>query len=70
MKSTKPKVLHPIAGRSLAGHVISRAHLEPEHVVVVVGHGREHVVEHLAEIALERRRARRAAGHRHAVRIA
>ena len=52
MKSAVPKVLHPIAGRSLVGHVIeAAAHLEPEHVVVVVGHGREHVVEHLAEIA-------------------
>ena len=52
MKSAVPKVLHPIAGRSLVGHVIeAAAHLEPEHVVVVVGHGRELVIEHLAEIA-------------------
>jgi len=52
MKSALPKVLHPIAGRSLVGHVIeAAAHLEPEHVVVVVGHGRELVVEHLAEVA-------------------
>ena len=52
MKSALPKVLHSIAGRSLVGHVIeAAAHLEPEHVVVVVGHGREHVVEHLAEVA-------------------
>jgi bifunctional UDP-N-acetylglucosamine pyrophosphorylase/glucosamine-1-phosphate N-acetyltransferase len=52
MKSAVPKVLHPIAGRSLVGHVIeAAAHLEPEHVVVVVGHGRDQVVEHLAEVA-------------------
>ena len=52
MKSALPKVLHPIAGRSLVGHVIeAAAHLEPEHVVVVVGHGRDLVVEHLAEVA-------------------
>jgi bifunctional UDP-N-acetylglucosamine pyrophosphorylase/glucosamine-1-phosphate N-acetyltransferase len=52
MKSALPKVLHPIAGRSLVGHVIeAAAHLEPEHVVVVVGHGRDVVVEHLAEVA-------------------
>jgi bifunctional UDP-N-acetylglucosamine pyrophosphorylase/glucosamine-1-phosphate N-acetyltransferase len=52
MKSALPKVLHPIAGRSLVGHVIeAAAHVEPEHVVVVVGHGRDLVVEHLSEVA-------------------
>lgn len=49
MKSAAPKVLHEICGRSLVGHVVaaSRA-LEPEHLVVVVGHAREQVAEHLA----------------------
>lgn len=52
MKSATPKVLHAIAGRSLLGHVIEAAStLEPEHLVVVTGHGREQVHEHLAEIA-------------------
>ena len=44
MKSAIPKVLHPVAGRSLLGYVIeAAAHIEPEHVMVVVGHGREQV---------------------------
>lgn len=52
MKSATPKVLHVIAGRSLLGHVLEAASaLEPEHVVVVVGHGRDLVGAHVAEIA-------------------
>ncbi|MEU6946785.1 bifunctional UDP-N-acetylglucosamine diphosphorylase/glucosamine-1-phosphate N-acetyltransferase GlmU [Streptomyces sp. NPDC046316] len=48
MKSKTPKVLHEIAGRSLVGHVVSAAReLEPEHLVVVVGHAREKVTAHL-----------------------
>ncbi|MGW6393568.1 bifunctional UDP-N-acetylglucosamine diphosphorylase/glucosamine-1-phosphate N-acetyltransferase GlmU [Streptomyces sp. NPDC055103] len=48
MKSKTPKVLHEIAGRSLVGHVVSAAReLEPEHLVVVVGHAREQVKGHL-----------------------
>ncbi|MFC9795926.1 bifunctional UDP-N-acetylglucosamine diphosphorylase/glucosamine-1-phosphate N-acetyltransferase GlmU [Streptomyces sp. NPDC057695] len=50
MKSKTPKVLHEIAGRSLVGHVVSAAReLEPEHLVVVVGHARERVKGHLDE---------------------
>lgn len=52
MKSATPKVLHTVAGRSLLGHVVeAAATLEPTHLVVVVGHGREQVTEHLAEVA-------------------
>lgn len=52
MKSATPKVLHPVAGRSLLGHVIEAAStIEPEHLVVVVGHGREQVISHVEEIA-------------------
>lgn len=52
MKSVTPKVLHEIAGRSLLGHVIeAAATLEPEHLVVVVGSGKEQVIAHLDEIA-------------------
>ena len=52
MKSATPKVLHEVAGRSLLGHVLAAvAALDPEHVVVVVGHGRDQVVAHLAETA-------------------
>ncbi|WUH93181.1 bifunctional UDP-N-acetylglucosamine diphosphorylase/glucosamine-1-phosphate N-acetyltransferase GlmU [Streptomyces sp. NBC_00433] len=49
MKSATPKVLHPICGRSLLGHVVAASReLDPEHLVVVVGHGREQVVDHLS----------------------
>jgi bifunctional UDP-N-acetylglucosamine pyrophosphorylase/glucosamine-1-phosphate N-acetyltransferase len=51
MKSATPKVLHTLCGRSLVGHVVaaSRA-LEPEHLIVVVGHARDQVTEHLSEV--------------------
>ena len=52
MKSSTPKVLHPISGRSLVGHVIHAVSaLSPKQVRVVVGAGREEVEAHLAEIA-------------------
>ncbi|MCQ9136353.1 MULTISPECIES: bifunctional UDP-N-acetylglucosamine diphosphorylase/glucosamine-1-phosphate N-acetyltransferase GlmU [Streptomyces] len=51
MKSAIPKVLHEISGRSLVGHVLAAAReLDPENLVVVVGHAREKVTAHLAEI--------------------
>lgn len=54
MKSATPKVLHDICGRSLVGHVVTASReLEPEHLVVVVGHQREQVTEHLARIDAE-----------------
>ncbi|MBB1244413.1 bifunctional UDP-N-acetylglucosamine diphosphorylase/glucosamine-1-phosphate N-acetyltransferase GlmU [Streptomyces durbertensis] len=49
MKSATPKVLHEICGLSLVGHVVSASReLDPEHLVVVVGHAREQVAGHLA----------------------
>ncbi|WP_302931794.1 bifunctional UDP-N-acetylglucosamine diphosphorylase/glucosamine-1-phosphate N-acetyltransferase GlmU [Actinomadura sp. NAK00032] len=49
MKSRQSKVLHELCGRSMLGHVLAAARqLEPERLVVVVGHRREQVVEHLA----------------------
>ncbi len=51
MKSRTPKVLHEICGRTLVGHVVTAAReLSPQELVVVVGHGREQVAAHLAEI--------------------
>lgn len=52
MKSaTTPKVLHPLGGRTMLGHVVASARaLQPEHLVVVVGHAREQVTEHLAQV--------------------
>ena len=48
MKSALPKVLHPMAGRSLVGHALdAAASLHPEHLVAVVRHERDRVVEHL-----------------------
>ena len=52
MKSSTPKVLHSISGRSLVGHVLSAVSaLSPQQVRVVVGAGREQVEAHLSEIA-------------------
>ncbi len=52
MKSEIPKVLHEIGGRSLIGHAVAAATaLEPTHLAVVVGHGRDQVVDHLASVA-------------------
>jgi bifunctional UDP-N-acetylglucosamine pyrophosphorylase / glucosamine-1-phosphate N-acetyltransferase len=54
MKSSVPKVLHELAGRTLIGHAVAAAEaLQPEHLVVVIGHGREQVAEHLAATAPE-----------------
>nr|WP_237323964.1 bifunctional UDP-N-acetylglucosamine diphosphorylase/glucosamine-1-phosphate N-acetyltransferase GlmU [Streptomyces sp. MOE7] len=51
MKSATPKVLHALCGRSLVGHVVAASReLDPENLVVVVGHAREQVQAHLAEV--------------------
>lgn len=47
MKSPLPKVLHPVAGRSLLGHAIAAGRaLHPEKLCVVVRHQRERVAAH------------------------
>ena len=52
MKSTQPKVLHSVAGRSLLGHVLHAvSHLSPQELRIVVGAGRQSVEAHIAEIA-------------------
>nr|WP_238573346.1 bifunctional UDP-N-acetylglucosamine diphosphorylase/glucosamine-1-phosphate N-acetyltransferase GlmU [Streptomyces inhibens] len=51
MKSATPKVLHAICGRSLVGHVVAASReLDPENLIVVVGHAREQVQAHLSEV--------------------
>lgn len=51
MKSGLPKVLHPLLGRTLVGHVLGAAEpLAADRTVVVVGHGADQVRAHLAEI--------------------
>jgi bifunctional UDP-N-acetylglucosamine pyrophosphorylase/glucosamine-1-phosphate N-acetyltransferase len=48
MKSATPKMLHEIGGRSLVGHVlVASRSVQPDHLVVVVGSGRELVEAHL-----------------------
>jgi bifunctional UDP-N-acetylglucosamine pyrophosphorylase / glucosamine-1-phosphate N-acetyltransferase len=50
MKSKTMKVLHPICGRSLIGHVIVASQaLDPERLVAVVGNQREQVEPHILE---------------------
>jgi bifunctional UDP-N-acetylglucosamine pyrophosphorylase/glucosamine-1-phosphate N-acetyltransferase len=47
-----PKVLHGFAGRTLLGHVLAATDgLGAEHTLVVVGHRRDEVTAHLAEIS-------------------
>ena len=73
MKSATPKVLHELCGRSLVGHVLAASReLDPEHLVVVVGHAREQVTAHLGEIDPAVRTAVQAQqnGTGHAVRMA
>ena len=49
MRSALPKVLHPVAGKSMLGHVIDTARqLQPHSIHVVIGHGAEVVRERLA----------------------
>jgi bifunctional UDP-N-acetylglucosamine pyrophosphorylase/glucosamine-1-phosphate N-acetyltransferase len=52
MRSSTPKVLHRIAGRSLVEHAVrAAAGTDPDHLAVVVGHGREAVAGHLESLA-------------------
>jgi len=49
MKSCQPKVLHPLAGKPLLGHVLDTARsLNPAKIIVVYGHGGEQVPKTLA----------------------
>ncbi|MFJ6212640.1 bifunctional UDP-N-acetylglucosamine diphosphorylase/glucosamine-1-phosphate N-acetyltransferase GlmU [Streptomyces sp. NPDC092296] len=74
MKSPSlPKVLHTMAGRSLVGHAVAAGReLGPEQLVVVVGHLREKVAAHLAEVDPAVRIAvqQEQRGTGHAVRVA
>jgi bifunctional UDP-N-acetylglucosamine pyrophosphorylase / glucosamine-1-phosphate N-acetyltransferase len=52
MKSSRSKLLHEIAGHSMLSYAVTTATtVQPEHIVVVVGHLRDQVEAHLAEIA-------------------
>lgn len=52
MKSARSKLLHEVGGRSMLSHALDAASgTDPEHLVVVVGHAREQVQPHVAEVA-------------------
>ena len=73
MRSKTQKVLHPIAGRSMVGHVLDAVSaLAPRRVVAVVGNQREQVGPHIQGLLPEARLAVQESqdGTGHAVRIA
>jgi len=73
MKSALPKVLHPLLGRTLLGHVLAAAApLGADRTVVVVGHRAGEVAAHLREIdpAAQAVLQERQNGTGHAVRVA
>lgn len=50
MKSTMPKVLHEVLGLALLDHVLLAAsQLKSEKTLVIIGHGRDQVQEHLSK---------------------
>ncbi len=51
MRSTTPKVLHTLAGRSMLGHALAAAReLDPRRIAVVVRHERDRVAAHALEV--------------------
>jgi len=53
MKSATPKVLHAIGGRTLLGHAVAAARgVDPQHLAIVIRHGRDRVAAHIAEVDL------------------
>ena len=54
MRSSLPKVLHPLAGRPLLAHVLDTARqLAPQKIIVVHGHGADKVRETFAQEGLD-----------------
>ena len=52
MRSDVPKVLHTLAGRSMLSHALhSVAKVAPQHLVVVLGHGRDRITPAVTELA-------------------
>src|ERR1051325_6813010 len=73
MKSKTMKVLHPVAGRSMVGHVLAAVQqVQPRRIVAVVGHQREQVGPHIhalnPDVLLAVQEEQRGTGH--AVRVA
>ena len=74
MQSTKPKVLHELAGKPMLWHALqSAAGLAPEQLVAVLGHGRDQVGDFLSASddlpPVAHRRPGPAAGHRPCLRL-
>ena len=68
MHSNLPKVLHPIAGKALAQHVIDTARgLAPQKLILVYGHGGEVVRSTLAAVDISWAEQARQLGTGHAV---
>ncbi len=68
MRSALPKVLHPVAGKPMLGHVIDTARqLQPQRIHVVIGHGADTVRERLAADDLSFVMQREQLGTGHAV---
>lgn len=66
MKSDLPKVLHPLAGQPLLGHVLAAADtLSPEKICVVYGHGGEALPQAInrAELAWAKQEPQLGTGH-------
>jgi bifunctional UDP-N-acetylglucosamine pyrophosphorylase / glucosamine-1-phosphate N-acetyltransferase len=52
MKSKTMKVLHPVAGRSMVGHVLAAVQeVRPRRIVAVVGHQRDQVGPHIQALS-------------------
>jgi bifunctional UDP-N-acetylglucosamine pyrophosphorylase/glucosamine-1-phosphate N-acetyltransferase len=66
MKSDRPKVLHPLAGKPLIGHVLAAADkLNPDRICVVYGHGGETLPEAIgrSELVWVRQEPQLGTGH-------
>jgi bifunctional UDP-N-acetylglucosamine pyrophosphorylase / glucosamine-1-phosphate N-acetyltransferase len=52
MRSDTPKVLHTLAGRSMLSHALHAvAKVAPQHLVVLLGHGRDRIAPVVADLA-------------------
>ena len=68
MRSKHPKILHPLGGQSLLGHVINTAQvLDAAAIHVVVGHGGDQVRDDLAAFPVKWVEQKRQLGTGHAV---
>jgi bifunctional UDP-N-acetylglucosamine pyrophosphorylase/glucosamine-1-phosphate N-acetyltransferase len=68
MRSKRSKVLHPLCGRTMIGHVLSAVTaVDPRQVVAVVGHGREevgpHILDQVPDAALAVQETQEGTGH-------